>query len=73
MSKKSAEAFIEAVVRDAALRRKVKAAAGNIAKVARDAGFNVTSEEISQALRAFWFEEAGERPSKTMFSETPGY
>jgi predicted ribosomally synthesized peptide with nif11-like leader len=77
MSKKSAEEFIEAVVRDAALRKKVNEAAEDIVKVAQGAGFKVSSEEISRALRAYWFEQAAETEQKVdpfrKFSEAPGY
>jgi predicted ribosomally synthesized peptide with nif11-like leader len=76
MSKKSAEEFIEAIVRDAALRKKVNEAAKDVVKVARAAGFNVTAADIAQALRAYWFEQAAETAPKkdpfNRFSETPG-
>jgi predicted ribosomally synthesized peptide with nif11-like leader len=76
MSKKSAEEFIEAVAKDAALRKKVNEAAEDIVKVARAAGFSVTAAEIASALRAEWFEQAAETPPKKdpfkVFSETPG-
>ena len=77
MSKKSAEEFIEALVENAALRKKVNEAAEDIVKVARAAGFNVTAAEISGALRAYWFEQAGETAPKINpfkgFSEAPGF
>jgi len=75
MSKKSAEEFIEALVGNAALRKKVDEAAEDIVKVARDAGYKVTAEEIAVALRAYWFEEAAEKPPKLFkkFSQTPGF
>ena len=77
MSKKSAEEFIEAIVKDAALRKKVNQAAGDIVKVARAAGFKVSAEEIASALRAHWFEQAAETAPKINpckgFSEAPGF
>jgi predicted ribosomally synthesized peptide with nif11-like leader len=76
MSKKSAEKFIEAVAKDAALRNKVIVAAEDIVKVARAAGFKVSRAEIAHALRAYWFEQAAETEPKInpfkVFSETPG-
>jgi len=78
MSKKSAEEFIAAVAKNAALRKKVDDAGESIVKVARAAGFKVTHAEIAQALRAHWFEEAAEAGPKKdplfkVLSETPGY
>jgi predicted ribosomally synthesized peptide with nif11-like leader len=77
MSKKSAERFIEALGKDAALRKKVSEAAEDIVKVARAAGFKVSAEEIARALRAHWFDQAAETEPKInpckVFSEAPGF
>ena len=76
MSKRSAEKFLAAVAKDAALRRRVNDAAESVVKVAREAGFKVTRAEIAQALRAYWFEQAAETEVEKAFkvlSETAGY
>lgn len=76
MSKKSAEEFIEALVKSAALRGKVNDASEDIVKVARRAGFKVTRSEIAGALKAHWFEAAEDKkvdPLNHVLSEVPGF
>ncbi len=78
MSKKRAQEFIEALVENAALRKKVNEASEDIVKVAHKAGFKVTRAEIADALKKHWFEvaEDGEEkidPLNHGFSEAPGF
>ena len=51
-----------------ALRKKVNDASAHIIKLAKDHGYEVTHEEVSQALKEHW----GKQPDKpSFFSETP--
>jgi predicted ribosomally synthesized peptide with nif11-like leader len=67
MSKEDAKQFFERLEKDAALRRNVKQ---GLEKVAKDAGFDVTEDELSAELRRLW--GARER-QKIVYSEPPGF
>ena len=78
MSKRQAKEFIDALVKSAALRRKVNVASEDIVKVARQAGFKITRAEIAEALKDHWLvvEETGgpkKDPLNRVLSETPGF
>ncbi len=70
MSKEHAQKFVEHIQKDDALRKKVNDASAHIIKLAKDHGYEVTHEEVSQALKEHW----GKQPDKpSFFSETPGF
>jgi len=73
MSKAHAQKFIKQLQKDPALRSKVNKASQHIVKVAKDQGYDVTQEEISNSLKEHWAKsEPGDEPL-VVFSEAPGF
>jgi nitrogen fixation uncharacterized protein len=68
MSKKSAKKFFARLEKNKTLRRKIKK---GLEKVAQDAGYDVTVNELHAELRARWGATAGVRVGP--YSEPPGY
>ncbi len=54
MSKAHAKKFIEQLHKDKVLHKKVNEASQHIVSLAKSHGYKVTSEEISDALKAHW-------------------
>jgi predicted ribosomally synthesized peptide with nif11-like leader len=75
MSKAHAKKFIEQLHKDKVLHKKVNEASQHIVSLAKSHGYKVTSEEISDALKAHWSqpkEDDDDHPC-IIFSQTPGF
>ena len=71
MSKEHAHKFMEHIQKDEALRKKVREASEHVLKVAKDHGYNVTREDLKQAVKERWKGEEADDPA--LLSETPGF
>jgi predicted ribosomally synthesized peptide with nif11-like leader len=71
MSKESATAFLEKLRGDMALQSKVKEAGQSLVKVGKDAGYDFTFEEASDALHEIW--KCPPSKEHIVYSEPPGY
>ena len=68
--KNTPKKFVEHIQKDEALRKKVNDASAHIIKLAKDHGYEVTHEEVGQALKEHW----GKQPDEpSFFSEAPGF
>lgn len=63
---------MEQVQKDEALRKKVREASEHVLKVAKDHGYDVTREDLKQALKERWKGDKGDDPA-VFLSETPGF
>ncbi len=77
MPKEQAKKFIEHLDKDAALRAKVRAATEGVLHIAKEHGYDLTREELSEVLREKWgarkrHEESGDDPDTCFVSEPPG-
>jgi len=75
MSKAHAKKFIKKLQKDPELRAKVHKASQHIVKVAKDAGFDVTHEEIANSLKEHWstLKPEEDTPQGRFLSEAPGF
>lgn len=75
MSKAHAKKFIEQLHKDKVLHKKVNEASQHIVALAKSHGYKVTSEEVSDALKAHWSQkkEDDEDHPCIIFSQTPGF
>jgi hypothetical protein len=67
MSKEEAEKFFDRLEKDKPLQRTIKI---GLEKVAKDAGFDATEDELNDELRKRW-KCVGKSPST--YSEPPGF
>jgi predicted ribosomally synthesized peptide with nif11-like leader len=75
MSKAHAKKFIDQLHKDKVLHKKVNEASQHIVSLAKGHGYKVTSEEISDALKAHWSqakEEDDDHPC-IIFSQAPSF
>lgn len=74
MSKAHAKKFIDQLHKDKVLHKKVNEASQHIVSLAKSHGYKVTSEEISDALKAHWSQakEDDDHPC-IIFSQAPGF
>lgn len=72
MSKADADRLINDLHSNDALRFKIHGAAEEIVRVATEAGYEVSRQEISAALRDHW-KTTSEPDCKAKFSEAPGF
>ncbi len=75
MAKADAQKFLEKLDSDAGMRSQVRQKTDQISQLAKQHGFNFTTDELGEALRDKWGARQAERGSAdphTCFSEAPG-
>ena len=71
MSKKHAEDFVNRIRTDEVLRKKVNEASKHVLDVAKEHGYEVTHEELTEVLTKHWKTAGPDEPQ--FFSEAPGF
>ena len=72
MSKEHAKKFVEHVQKDPVLRKKVTDASEHIIKVAKDHGYEITREELTNVIKERWHVDE-EDDAANHFSEAPHF
>jgi predicted ribosomally synthesized peptide with nif11-like leader len=73
MSIDSANKFLDLLHTDATLRNEVHSVAEGIVAVANAHGYDVTREEIADALKQHWKDDIDPTECVVKFSEAPGF